>query len=155
MISAGGSPWQFQDVDARLSAASKAFFANKRALQDRHIPLHSRLSFFHAVVTPIECFAAGHRMVRHSSLQRLNVEYWPLLRSVVGPGGDVDWTAPWHEILHGWNARVARICQQHEIKDWATISLQQQWELAAYITSLPQKTVDPASASVDAVWYGE
>ena len=36
-----------------------------------------------------------------------------LLRSVVGPPGGMDWTRPWHEILHVWNGRVheqKRLC---------------------------------------------
>ena len=36
----------------------------------------------------------------------MDVAYRRLLRSVVGPPRNMDWTLPWHEVLQIWNERV-------------------------------------------------
>ena len=38
-----------------------------------------------------------------SELRNLDVHCRKLLRQVVGPPGSIDWTQPWHSILHQWN----------------------------------------------------
>ena len=50
------------------------------------------------IYVPVACFAAGHFRV--------------LLRSAGGPPSQTNWMNPWHEILHDWNARVARQVQE-------------------------------------------
>ena len=43
-----------------------------------------KLKLFEATVTPIACFAAGHRSIRQHDLYILDVEFRRLMRSVVG-----------------------------------------------------------------------
>ena len=44
--------------------------------------------------------AAGHRTMYKTDLRTFDVLFQKLLRSVVGPPAGMDWTRPWHEILH-------------------------------------------------------
>ena len=53
--------WQFDVIDGRLPATLKSFVCQQTLVTRSLHPLHSQLPFFHAVVTPIACFAAGHR----------------------------------------------------------------------------------------------
>ena len=48
----------------------------------------------------------GHRTVHQSDLCRMDVVFRKLLRMVVGVPGNLDWSRPWHEILHEWNCKV-------------------------------------------------
>ena len=57
-------------------------------------------------VTPVACFAAGHRKISKTNLDTMDVHFRRLLRSVVGPLSQTNWLNPWHEILHDGNARV-------------------------------------------------
>ena len=51
------------DVDYHLQSATKAFYANKDLLTDRAASVADRLKYFNMVITPVACFAAGHRAV--------------------------------------------------------------------------------------------
>jgi len=64
------------------------------------------------------CFAAGHRAIFKNDLNNVDVVFRKLLRSVVGPPAATDWSRPWHEILHDWNARVAQFVQVYPVKRW-------------------------------------
>ena len=66
-------------------------------------------------------------------LHRFDVLQRRVLRSVVGPPRNVDWTQPWHEILHHWNGRI----QQLKCKPWSEMCLQHHWNLAHYFALLP------------------
>ena len=61
---------------------------------------------FDSVVTSVVRFGAGQRKLYKSELRKLDVHCRKLLRQVVGPPGSIDWTQPWHSILHQWNQRV-------------------------------------------------
>ena len=124
-----------RDLNHHLGAASRAFLANGWILRDRNVSLCSRLRYFHAIITPVACFAAGHRAVYQADLAHMNVEFRRLLRSVVGPPTDISWDQPWHEILHLWNAKVRQVCEHYSLSDWATTALKQYWKLAAYVVS--------------------
>ena len=53
------------------------------------------------VVTPVACFGAGPRAIHTSNFAKINnVQFRKLARSVVGPPAGVDWSQPWHRILH-------------------------------------------------------
>ena len=78
----------------------------------------------------------------------MDVNFRRLLRSVVGPPGQTNWLNPWHEILHDWNARVARYVQEAGILTSSQRSLQQYWQLCSYIAGLP----DARWASRILVW---
>ena len=82
---------------------SRAFHANRSILTNHQVSVKDRLTFFHGVVTPVACFAAGHRIILKQKLAALDVAHRKLLCRVVGPPAGMDWSRPWHEILHDWN----------------------------------------------------
>ena len=88
---------------------------------------NSKLKLFETV-TPIACFAAGHRSIRQHDLHILDVEFRRLVRSVVGPPSGVCWSSPWHEILHEWNARVQQILEYRQHKSWGQTALCHHWK---------------------------
>ena len=138
MLSAGGSPQQHEDVTHHVAAASKSFYANGWILRDRNVSLSKRLKFFDAVVSPVACFAAGHRTIHKPDLHRMDVEYKRLLRAVVGPPGNISWDDPWHETLHAWNNKVRNACHDSSLTNWREQSLASYWKLATYIANLPR-----------------
>ena len=60
-----------------------------------------------------------------------------LVRQIVGPPPDTDWTAPWHEILHRWNQRVQVFVIKSGIRTWSEQCVFQYWSFSAYVHSLP------------------
>ena len=60
-----------------------------------------------------------------------------LLRQVVGPPAGVDWSQPWHEILHLWHDRLNQILTEHGTRTWSRESLKKYWDLAGYVVRLP------------------
>ena len=62
-----------------------------------------------------------------------------LLRSIVGPPGDVHWTLPWHEILYHWNERVKSLTARNGLKTWSVVCLEQYWKFANYVSTLPRE----------------
>ena len=99
------------DLDFLLQATSKAFYANKWILCDKNVSLNSRIKFFDSVVTSVVRSGAGQRKLYKSELRKLDVHCRKLLRQFVGPPGSIDWTQPWHSILHQWNQRVVEQMQ--------------------------------------------
>ena len=89
--------------------------------------------YFDAVISPVAVVAAGHRTMYKTDLRSFDVLSRKLLRSVVGPPAAMDWTRPWHEILHDWNGRVNEFAAHHGIKLWSERCVQQHWDLAHYI----------------------
>ena len=83
-----------------IVCVSRAFHANRSILTNHQVSVKDRLTFLHAVVTPVACFAAGHRKIFKQELAALDVAHRKLLRRVVGPPAGMDWSRPWHEILH-------------------------------------------------------
>ena len=106
LLSSRGSGHTAADVEFHLSSASRAFYANRQTLCDKNVSILHRLRCFDAVVSPVACFAAGHRAVHQGDLNRLDVAFRKHLRQLVGPPANIQWDAPWHEILHEWNARA-------------------------------------------------
>ena len=98
---------------------------------------HYRLRYFDIVITPVVCFAAGHRAIFKNNLNIVDVVYRKLPRSVVGLPAATDWSRPWHEILHDWNARVAQFVQQYSVKCWSVRCVEMHWNLAQYAANLP------------------
>ena len=68
------------DVECRLQAAAKAFNANRWILCDPKVSIAQKIEYFDRVVSPIACFAAGHRTVYRNDLHKMNVAYRRLLR---------------------------------------------------------------------------
>ena len=123
----GGNP--SADLQHHLQAASRAFHANRSILTNHQVSVKDRLTFFHAVVTPVACFAAGHRKIFKQELAALDVAHRKLLRRMVGPPAGMDWSRPWHEILHDWNVRVSIFVGQAGFKPWSHTCLEQHWKL--------------------------
>ena len=137
MLSALGSGNVDADITYHLQAAARAFHSNKWIFLDKNVSINSKLKLFEATVTPIACFAAGHRSIRQHDLHILDVEFRRLVRSVVGPPSGVCWSSPWHEILHEWNARMQQILEYRQHKSWGQTALCHHWKLAGYIANLP------------------
>ena len=57
----------------------------------------------------------GHRTVYQSDFGRMDVLFRKLLRMLVGAPGYLDWSRPWHEILHEWNMKVQTIVSEHQV----------------------------------------
>ena len=75
-----------------LQSAARAWFVHKWMLCDKNIPLGLRLKFFNAVITPVACFAAGHRTLYPRDVRRYDIE---MLRRMIRPPAGIDWSAPW------------------------------------------------------------
>ena len=137
LLSSKGSRASSADVDFHLQAASRAFFANKQILLDRNVCLKQRLEFFDAVVTPVACFAAGHRAIFHADIRQFDVEFRRLLRRIVGPPADIQWDMPWHIILHHWNAKAVRHWEGLRRPTWGQVCLRSYWNFALHAANLP------------------
>ena len=127
------------DLAHHLHAASKAFFANRPYLVNRNVAMQDRFRYFNSMVTPVACFGAAHRKVYKQDLCKMDIVFRRLLRSIVGPPGDVDWTLPRHEILHHWNERVNFFTARHGLKAWSAVCLEQYWKFANYVSNLPRE----------------
>ena len=107
--------------------------------------MRDRVKYFDAMVTPVACFGAAHRRVYKQDLCRMDIvfrrllRFFFLLRSIVGPPGDVDWTLPWHEILHHWNERVKFLTVRHGLQTRSVVCLGQYWKFANYVSTLQKK----------------
>ena len=84
--------------------------------------MRDRFRYFNAMVTPVSCFGAAHRKVYNQDLCKMDIVFRRLLRSIVGPPGDVDWTLPWHGILHHWNERVKFLTARPGLKTWSVVA---------------------------------
>ena len=89
------------------------------------------------MVTAVACFAGGHRKIYTTRSRKLDIKFRKLVRTIRGPPGGLDGSAPWHDILHGWNARVLECVEQAGVKLWSQRCLEQYWKLATYIPNLP------------------
>ena len=67
----------------------------------------------------------------------MDVEFRRLLRHLVWAPGGVDWSLPWHDILHSWNERVRHCCERFGMETLSTQYLRLCWRLASYIALLP------------------
>ena len=103
--------------------------ANKTILCDRTVHVKDRLRYFDAVVSPVALFGSGHRTVHQKGLHQLHAACRKFLRAVVGPPSNLDWSRPWHEILHDWNGKVQSITLEHGMKLWSHRSLTHHWKL--------------------------
>ena len=75
----------------------------------------SSFGYFESVVSPVACFAFGHRTVHTQHLHKMDVAFRRLLRRLVGLHGGVDWSLPWRQLFHSWNERVRQCCQRFAI----------------------------------------
>ena len=138
MLSAHMSGDHGLDVDYHLQAASRAFYANRWILTDKAASLRERLRYFEAVVTPVAGFAAGHRTIYQDDLHKLDVQFRKFMRQVISPPADVDWSGPFHEVLHSWHEKISNVRSAEGILSWAEKALQHYWQFASYVAQLPE-----------------
>ena len=125
------------DVEHHLQSAARAWFVHKWMLCDKNIPLGLRLKFFNAVVTPVACFAAVHRTLYPRHVRRYDIEMRKMLRRMIPPPVGIDWSAPWHVIMHSWHARIDTMVNHFAFLPWPAVVTIKYWKLAAYIKTLP------------------
>ena len=82
-------------------------------------------------------FGCGHRTVHQKDLHQLDVACRKFLRAVVGPPSNIDWSRPWHEILHDWNGKAQSVTLEHGMKLWSHQSLASYWKVAMHFASVP------------------
>ena len=136
----------------RLQSASKIFNANRWILCDTQVAIAKRLEYFDCVISPVACYAAGHRSIYKNDLHRFDVLQRRFLRSVVGPPRNIDWTLPWHEILHQWNDRIQRFMGQSRCKPWSEMCLRHHWNFAHYFALLPRPPVAQTGFALEPLW---
>ena len=124
------------DLEHHLQGASRAFCANKSILSDKSVSIAQRLAYFDGMVTPVACFASGHRKIYNQDLRKLDVKFRKVVRAIVGAPGGLDRSAPWHHILQEWNVRSLECAEQAGVKLWCRRCLEQHWKLASYIANL-------------------
>ena len=88
-------------------------------------------------MTPVACFGAGHRKIYHHHLRQFDCEWRRLLRTLLGPPPGVDWSLPWHEILHLWNERVRDFQQRLHLQSWSETCLKHYWRFARHVSCVP------------------
>ena len=135
MLSA--SPGLDSDVEYHLQQAAKAFQKHRWMLQCKDCSIKHRLRYFEAVVSSTACFAAEHRPLYRKHLEKYDVQFRKLVRCIVEPPPGTNWSAQWHEILHGWNMRVDHWSHASEISSWSKKCMTQYWNFASYIANLP------------------
>ena len=96
--------WEVARCKYHLQAASKAFFANRNILCNKTVSLVKCLQFLDKIVTPVACFAAGHRKIYKADLETMDVHFRRLLRSVVGPPSQTNWLYPKSKSKSGLHA---------------------------------------------------
>ena len=126
------------DVDFHLQAASRAFHANRWILTDRHVSLATRLRYFDTVITPVACFAAGHRAIFKNDLNNVDVVFRKLLRSVVGPPAATDWSRSVRCVEMHWN--LAQYAANLPPDRWLSRILM--WTCRGHHTGRPRNTWD-------------
>jgi len=126
-----------QTLEYHLQAAARAFYANGWILKDQQVSYIQRLRYFEKVISPVACFAAGRRKVYQEDLHKVNVLFRKLARQIIGPPAGIDWTTPWHEILHEWHLKLSKVIVDTNTCSWGRSCLRQHWKLASYIARLP------------------
>jgi len=124
-----------------VHAATRAFHANKWSSKISMFLYHlRRLQYFNRVMTPVACFASGRHAIYQQDLHKLDILHRKLLRSVCGPPGNIDWSCPWHEILHEWHERVRRVTSDNGLqRSWSEMCLSQYWKFGSYVAGLPSE----------------
>ena len=106
-------------------------------LCDKNIPLGLRLNFVNVVITQVTCSAAGHPTLYPRYVRRYDIEMRKMLRRMIPPPVGIDWSAPWHVILHSWHARIDTVVHQFAFLPWSAVVTIKYWKFAAYSKTLP------------------
>ena len=76
-------------------------------------------------------------MVHTETRRKFDVLCRKLLRQIVGPLFGIDWSIPWHEILHAWHERLYEIMGDIRVALWSERWLRHHWRFAGYVANLP------------------
>ena len=114
------------DLAHHLQAASQAFYAHPFFFGQQECYYARLLQVFWRHVTPVACFGAAHKKMWKQDLCKMDDIVFPrLLRSIVGPPGDVDWALPWHKVLRHWNERVKFLTARYGLRTWSAVCMGQ------------------------------
>ena len=83
-----------------------------------------------------KAFYANRWKLYKSELRKLDVHCRKFLRQVVGPPGSIDWTQPWHFIVHLWNQRVVEQMQLNGFEVWSNRCMVDCWKCVQYVAVL-------------------
>ena len=89
-----------------------------------------------ATVTQVACFGAGARAWPQTDVHKLDVACRKLLRQLVGFPAALEWTRPWHEILHDMHLPAARRQESAGTRLWGAEVFQRQWRLASKVACM-------------------
>jgi hypothetical protein len=74
MLPPGGSKTSTVDIDFHVQSATRSFYANTDILCNHHVSICKCLRYYHAVLSPVAYFAAGHRAIHQIELTRLDIK---------------------------------------------------------------------------------
>ena len=83
-------------------------------------------------------FAIAHEVLHKHDLHKLDVHFRKLARIAVGVPGGVDWSLPWHEILHVWHERLSNFQDIAQVSTWSVVALHRYRFFASYVATLPE-----------------
>ena len=121
------------DVDHRLQAASKFLNANRWILCDTGLLLQRGWNTLTVSYRRLLVTQQDMEVFTKTILHRFDVLQRRFLRSVVEPSRNIDWTVPWHEILHQWNGRIQSFMGWAKCKPCSEMCFRHHWNLAHYI----------------------
>ena len=112
-----------------LSAAARAFWANKWILCDKQVPVALRIKYFEAVFTPV----AGHRKIYQHQPQN----YATITAYFAGSPAR---TGLEHAMASDF-AQLEPTCSRSpgKISNWSETCCRQYWKFASYVASLPSR----------------
>ena len=106
-------------------------------LTDRHVSLATRLRYLDTVITPLVCFAAGHRAIFKNDLDNVDVVF----RETVSKCGRPTCC---HRLVTtlAWNLACLEctgcsFVQQCSVRCWSVRCVEVHWNLAQYAANLP------------------
>ena len=86
-----------------------------------------RLRYFEAVASSTARFAAEHRPSYRKHLVKYDVQFWKLVRCIVGPPPGTAWSAQWQDILYELNIRVDHWSHASGTPSWSKKCMTQSW----------------------------
>lgn len=95
------SRWRNKGADVEYHELQHRHPLQKRRILHDHNVSSQRFKFHKvalSVVTPVACFAVGHRSIRKVELSSLDVTCSKFMHYITGP----HWNPPWHDIFL-WN----------------------------------------------------
>ena len=104
------------DIQHRSQIARVKFNEHGDTLLNPHVPLRLRLKLFDSVITPTMLFGLMTWPLTSNQLQKLEVVWKRMLRSIVGWGPLVD--NDWHALMQKMNKNLENAQQIFNIRPW-------------------------------------